>query len=114
MLTYAVISPNRAGEKVDTGRVTKILTRQGDKGVVSMDTAVTGDVIQLAGLSKATVADTICSPEVTKPLPTQSIDPPTVCMTFGPKRFSTARPRGKDIVMVTNLYVCRCQGQDLL
>jgi hypothetical protein len=51
---------------------------------------------------------------VTKPLPTQSIDPPTVCMTFGPKRFSTARPRGKDIVMVTNLYVCRCQGQDLL
>ena len=87
----------RAGEKVDTGRVTKILTRQGDKGVVSMDTAVTGDIIQLAGLSKATVADTICSPEVTTPLPTQSIDPPTVCMTFGPNDSPLQGQEGKKL-----------------
>jgi len=92
-----VIALNRAGEKVDSGRITKILTRQGDKGTVAMEKAIAGDIVQIAGLSKATVSDTICSPEVTVPLPTQSIDPPTVCMTFGPNDSPLAGQDGKKL-----------------
>ena len=67
-MPHPVIAPNQAGEKVDSGRITKILTRQGDKGTVAMDKAIAGDIVQIAGLSKATVSDTICSPDVTVPL----------------------------------------------
>jgi GTP-binding protein len=65
-----VIALNRAGEKVDTGRITKILTRQGDLGRVSLEMAIAGDIVQIAGLAKASVSDTICSPDVKEPIPT--------------------------------------------
>ena len=35
----------------------------------------------MAGLSKATVADTLAAPEVTEALPAQPIDPPTIAIT---------------------------------
>jgi GTP-binding protein len=41
-----------------------------------------GDIVSVAGLPNATVAHTICAPEVTAPLPAQPIDPPTLSMTF--------------------------------
>ena len=41
-----------------------------------------GDIVSLAGLPDATVAHTICAPEVIAPLPAQPIDPPTLSMTF--------------------------------
>ena len=92
-----VIALNQAGEKVDSGRITKILTRQGDKGTVAMDKAIAGDIVQIAGLSKATVSDTICSAEITVPLPAQLIDPPTVCMTFGPNDSPLGGQDGKKL-----------------
>jgi len=74
----------QSGEKADSGRITKILFRKGQGGVEELASATAGDIVQLAGLSKATVTDTICSPELTEPLKTIPIDPPTVCMTFSP------------------------------
>jgi GTP-binding protein len=74
----------QAGEKVDTGKITKILHRHGGAGTQELATAEAGDIVQIAGLSKATVSDTICAPEVTTPIPTVMIDPPTVSMTFSP------------------------------
>ncbi len=44
--------------------------------------AEAGDIVALAGLEKATVSETIASPEVTTPIPAQPIDPPTLAMTF--------------------------------
>ena len=41
-----------------------------------------GDIVSVAGLPEATVAHTICAPEVTEPLPAQPIDPPTLAMMF--------------------------------
>lgn len=73
---------NSKGERTDLGKITKILHRTGEKGVVELPVAIAGDLVQIAGLSKATVADTICSPEMTEPIETVPIDPPTVCMTF--------------------------------
>jgi GTP-binding protein len=44
--------------------------------------AEAGDIISLAGMSKATVADTLCDASVSEPLEAQPIDPPTLSMTF--------------------------------
>ena len=47
-----------------------------------IDEAEAGDIVAIAGLTTATVADTIAAPEVTEPLAAQPIDPPTLSMTF--------------------------------
>ena len=47
-----------------------------------MDCAEAGDIVAIAGFGEATVADTLAATEVTKPLPSQPIDPPTLAMIF--------------------------------
>ena len=77
----AVKALSRDGSLVETGRITKILAFRGlDR--VPVDEAQAGDIVALAGLSKATVADTIVDPSVTEAIPAQPIDPPTITMTF--------------------------------
>ncbi|MBX9804861.1 MAG: translational GTPase TypA [Alphaproteobacteria bacterium] len=72
---------NREGDIVETGRINKLLAFRGLERI-SIDQAEAGDIIALAGLEKATVAETVASPEITKALPGQPIDPPTLAMTF--------------------------------
>jgi len=68
------------GEEVERGRVTKILAFRGLKRQ-PIEEAEAGDIVAIAGLSKATVADTLCALEVTEALPAQPIDPPTISIT---------------------------------
>ena len=69
------------GSAVETGRLTKLLSFRGlDR--VPVEEAEAGDIIAVAGLTEATVPDTIGSPELTGPLPANPIDPPTLAMTF--------------------------------
>ena len=49
---------------------------------VPVDEAEAGDIVAIAGLTKATVADTICDLERQRALAAQPIDPPTLTMTF--------------------------------
>ena len=72
---------NRKGTKIEETRVTKLLAFRGLERV-PVDEAEAGDIVAVAGLQEATVADTICDPEVTEPLDSQPIDPPTLAMTF--------------------------------
>jgi GTP-binding protein len=72
---------SRDGALIETGRVTKILAFRGIERQ-PIDEAVAGDIVAIAGLTKGTVADTFCAPDVTEPLPAQAIDPPTVTMSF--------------------------------
>lgn len=72
---------NGDGQVVETGRINKLLAFRGLERV-AIDQAEAGDIIALAGLEKATVAETIAAPEVTEALPGQPIDPPTLAMTF--------------------------------
>ncbi len=82
------IAPNQAvkvldhdGKLIEQGRVSKVLAFRGlDR--VGLDEAMAGDIVSIAGLPNATVAHTICAPEVTAPLSSQPIDPPTLSMTF--------------------------------
>jgi GTP-binding protein len=49
---------------------------------VPVDEANAGDIVSLAGTTKANVADTFCDTSVTEPMAAQPIDPPTISMTF--------------------------------
>jgi GTP-binding protein len=74
-----VLDPN--GIVVEEGRVSKVLAFRGlDR--TGVDEAAAGDIVAIAGLPEATVAHTLCAPEVILPLPAQPIDPPTLSMTF--------------------------------
>jgi GTP-binding protein len=71
---------SRDGKEIERGRITKVLAFRGLKRQ-PIDDAEAGDIVAIAGLSKATVADTLCALEVTEALPAQPIDPPTISMT---------------------------------
>ena len=73
---------SRDHEKLEQFRVTKILAFRG-LSQTPIDEAIAGDIVTLAGMSKATVADTLCALEVNTALPAQPIDPPTISVTFG-------------------------------
>ncbi len=68
---------NLQGEKVDEGRLTKIFRYEGTKKV-PIEVGVAGDIVIIAGLENANVADTICNLEVKEPIPAIPIDPPTM------------------------------------
>jgi len=48
----------------------------------ALEEAFAGDIVSIAGFPDATVAHTICDPEVEAPLAAQPIDPPTLAMMF--------------------------------
>jgi GTP-binding protein len=73
---------SRTGDRLEQFRVTKIMAFRG-LTQTAIDLAEAGDIVTLAGMSKATVADTLCAPEVDTALPAQPIDPPTISVTFG-------------------------------
>lgn len=71
----------RDGTEIERFRVSRVLAFRG-LARVPVDAAQAGDIVALAGMSKATVADTLCAPEVMAALPSQPIDPPTISVTF--------------------------------
>ncbi len=69
------------GTTVETGRLTKLLGFRGlDR--LTVEEAEAGDIIAVAGLSDATIPDSIGAPELTAPLHAIPVDPPTLAMTF--------------------------------
>ncbi len=69
------------GHLVEQGRVSKVLAFRGLERA-GLEEATAGDIVSVAGLPSATVAHTICAPEIETPLKAQPIDPPTLSMTF--------------------------------
>ena len=76
-----VKSINLSGRQIETGRLTKLFTFRGTDRV-PVDQVTAGDIICIAGLAVTSVADTICNPEVTEPLVSTPIDPPTMSVTI--------------------------------
>ena len=87
---------SRVGQKIEQFRVTRI---QAFRGLASqdIDEATAGDIVSIAGMSKATVADTICALAVEEPLEAQPIDPPTITVTFGINDSPLAGRDGKKV-----------------
>ncbi|MCH8173531.1 MAG: translational GTPase TypA, partial [Proteobacteria bacterium] len=87
-ITSGSVRPNmrvkamsRDGKIIQQGRITKVL---GFRGVdrVAIDAAHSGDIAAIAGFATASVADTLCDPEVVEPLSAEPVDPPTLAMVF--------------------------------
>ncbi len=87
---------SRDGIKLEQFRVTKIMAFRG-LSQVSIDIAESGDIVSLSGMSKATVADTLCSLVVEEALESQPIDPPTISVTFGINDSPLAGRDGKKV-----------------
>jgi GTP-binding protein len=87
---------SRIGQKIEQFRVTKI---QAFRGLAQQDIeeAQAGDIVSLAGMTKATVADTICALAVEDALEAQPIDPPTITVTFGINDSPLAGRDGKKV-----------------
>ncbi len=72
---------NRDSKQIEKGRVSKVLAFRGlERSPVDVGRA--GDIVSLAGLEIATVADTICDISISEAIKAQPIDPPTLSMTF--------------------------------
>jgi GTP-binding protein len=70
-----------AGNLVEAGRATKVFAYNGLEREPVLH-AKAGDIVAIAGLTDATVSNTLCSPDVTVPIHAQPIDPPTLAMSF--------------------------------
>ncbi|MFH1158214.1 MAG: translational GTPase TypA [Pseudomonadota bacterium] len=71
----------REGKPVETSKITKILAFRGINRE-PLTQADAGDIISLAGMTEATVSDTVCDPAVEQALHAVPIDPPTISMSF--------------------------------
>ncbi len=71
---------SRSGEVLESARLTKLLAFRGLKRE-PIDMACAGDIVAVAGLARATVADTLAAPEVDEPLPAREVSPPTMAVT---------------------------------
>jgi GTP-binding protein len=72
---------DREGNLVENGRVNKILAFRGLERT-PIESATAGDIVAIAGIENASVSDTLCDPELSSPIPSLPIDPPTLAMTF--------------------------------
>ena len=66
---------------IEEVKVMKILCRRG-LDQVAVDEARAGDIVSIAGFSRATVNSTLCHDSVQQPIPSTPIDPPTLSMSF--------------------------------
>jgi len=87
-ITSGSVKPNmsvkalsRDGDLIENFRISKVLAFRGLERT-SVNSAEAGDIVALAGMSEANVADTLCDPSVETAIPAQPIDPPTLSMTF--------------------------------
>jgi GTP-binding protein len=84
------------GAQIESFRVTKVMAFRG-LDQTAIDAGEAGDIISVAGMTKATVADSIVAPSVTDAIPAQPIDPPTITVTFGINDSPLAGREGKKV-----------------
>ncbi|MSP75519.1 MAG: translational GTPase TypA [Rhodospirillaceae bacterium] len=72
---------SRDGTELEQTRITRVLAFRGLERM-SLDVAEAGDIVAVAGLKIATVADTIGDLTISEPIASQPVDPPTLAMTF--------------------------------
>ena len=90
---------NLDGKQIDAGRLTKIFRYEGTKRV-PIEIGEAGDIVIIAGLQNANVADTICDLEVTEPISAIPIDPPTMVIKVTANNSPLAGTEGKKLTSV--------------
>ena len=87
---------SRDGALIEQARVSKVLAFRGLKRQ-PIEEATPGDIIAIAGFTKASVADTLCDVEIESALPAQPIDPPTLSITLAPNDSPLAGREGDKV-----------------
>jgi GTP-binding protein len=87
---------SRDGTLIENFRCTKILGFRGLEQT-AIDVAEAGDIVSIAGMTKATVADTLADTSVNEAIEAQPIDPPTITVTFGINDSPLAGRDGKKV-----------------
>ena len=87
---------NLDGDTVETGRLTKLLRFEGTQRVPVNEVSA-GDIICVAGLTRASVSDTIGTPDIIEPLSSTPIDPPTMSVTITVNDSPLAGREGKKV-----------------
>ncbi len=87
---------SRDGSLIENFRCTKILAFRG-LDQTAIEIAEAGDIVSIAGMTKATVADTLAEQSVNEAIPAQPIDPPTITVTFGINDSPLAGRDGKKV-----------------
>ena len=82
------------GKEIEKGRLTKLFIYEGTVKV-PVDKVHAGDIICIAGLSKSSVADTICDDTINTPIHATAIDPPTMAVTITVNSSPFAGTEGK-------------------
>ena len=82
------------GREIEKGRLTKLFIYEGTEKV-PVDKVHAGDIICIAGLSKSSVADTICDDIINTPIHATAIDPPTMAVTITVNSSPFAGTEGK-------------------
>ncbi|QKS01491.1 translational GTPase TypA [Sphingomonas sp. CL5.1] len=80
-LNQPIHALDQEGNVIETGRASKLMSFRGLERV-PVEEARAGDIISLAGLTVATVANTIADTSIETPIRAQPIDPPTLSMRF--------------------------------
>ena len=84
------------GKTIENGRLTKLFSFEGTKRV-PVDEVVAGDIICIAGLTKCSVADTICNSSISLPIQSTPIDPPTMSINITVNNSPYAGNDGKKV-----------------
>ena len=84
------------GKTIENGRLTKLFSFEGTKRV-PVDEVVAGDIICIAGLTKCSVADTICNSSISLPIQSAPIDPPTMSINITVNNSPYAGNDGKKV-----------------
>lgn len=102
---------SRDGEVIEQARITKLLAFRGLERIAA-DEVHAGDLVAIAGLTKATVADTLCEPSITVPLKAQPVDPPTLAMTFSVNDSPLAGTEGSKVTsrMIRDRLMSEAEG----
>ncbi|MGI9493034.1 MAG: translational GTPase TypA [Geminicoccaceae bacterium] len=102
---------SRDGETIEQARITKLLAFRGLERE-TLESAGAGDIVTVAGIGKATVADTLCEEQVRTALPAQPIDPPTLAMTFSVNDSPLAGQEGSKVTtrMIEERLVREAEG----
>lgn len=96
------------GKLIENTKLTKLF---GFKGVdrVPIEVAEAGDIVAIAGIENTSVADTICSPNVVKAIPSTPIDPPTMAITISVNNSPLAGTEGTKVT--TRMILDRLQKE---
>ena len=89
--TVTVLGPD--GAVVEVTRLTKLLRARGLERI-PVERAGAGEIVTLAGLKTASVADTVAASGSCAPIPAEPIDPPTIAMVFSINELTARGTRG--------------------